>query len=145
MRVRCVAALLVLFPMLASAQASPVGRWLTTDEQTGEPRSIVVISERNGELTGTLEQLLRKPDAEQSPLCVLCQGARRNKPIVGMNILWGVSRNGDEWEGGKILDPKTGKEYSVKLRVLDGGNKLQVRGYLGVSLLGRTHVWERQD
>lgn len=133
---------LLLSPLAALAQDTPVGRWKTIDDATGEPRSMVAITESGGKLSGTVERVLLKP-SEAPPTCTKCSGSRRNQPVQGMNILWGVSRKGEGWEGGSILDPKTGKVYSVKLRMLDSG-KLEVRGYMGFSLLGRTQVWTRE-
>jgi len=72
-------------------------------------------------------------------VCGKCDGANKDKPVVGMNILWGLKKDGDAWEGGKILDPKTGKVYSAKLKL--AGDKLEVRGFLGMALLGRTQTW----
>jgi len=145
MRIKLAAALLALLPMIAFGQTSPVGRWKTIDDDTGQPTSIVVVSEQNGQLNGVIEQLLRKPDQDQNLRCALCKGDRKDKPLQGLNILWGVSKKGDGWGRGRILDPKSGKEYAVKLRLIDGGRKLEVRGYLGFSLLGRTQLWVRAD
>jgi len=78
-------------------------------------------------------------------VCVKCDGSRKDQPIEGMTILWDVSKDGDVWDGGKIVDPKTGKVYKVKLTLTDGGRKLDVHGYIGFSLIGRSQVWERQD
>ena len=77
-------------------------------------------------------------------LCKKCDGERKDKPIEGMNIMWGVHQDDDVWSGGHILDPKTGKVYKVKLSMLDGGQKLNVRGYIGFSWVGRSQQWERQ-
>ena len=94
----------------------------------------------NGELTGKIVKLFANPDA----VCEKCEGALKGKPVVGMTILTGLKKDGEEWEGGKILDPKSGKVYSAKAKLTDGGKKLEVRGFLGVALLGRTQTWERQ-
>ena len=75
----------------------------------------------------------------------ICDGDRKGKPVNGMTILWGLKKDGDSWANGKILDPHNGKVYSAKMKLVEGGRKLEVRGFLGVSLLGRTQVWERQQ
>ena len=108
------------------------------------------ITEANGELQAHIVKLLNRSPEDMArdgemPLCKKCDGERKNQPIEGMNIMWGVSRDDDVWDGGKILDPKSGKVYKVKLKMLDGGQKLDVHGYIGFALLGRSQVWERQD
>lgn len=121
---------------------TPVGRWRTVDDKTGHAKSVVEISETNGELSGKVVEILESaygPD----PVCVPCQGDRKDKPVKGMTILWGVRQNADGWTGGNILDPENGKIYDVLLRPLDGGKRLEVHGYLGVTLVGRSQKWER--
>lgn len=124
---------------------SPIGRWKTIDDETGKPRSVVRIWEKDGKLYGTIERLFRSPEEEQNPLCTKCEGELKDKPIIGMTILRDLVRDGDEWEDGTILDPANGKTYDVKIEVQDKGRKLKVRGFLGISLLGRTQYWERVD
>jgi uncharacterized protein (DUF2147 family) len=84
------------------------------------------------------------PDEDQNPKCEKCEGALKNAPIVGLRILSGLKKDGDEYTGGEILDPENGEVYSSNLHLIDGGNKLSVRGYIGVSLLGRSQTWIRQ-
>ena len=127
-----------------AATDTPVGTWKTIDDQTGKAKSIVQITEENGELQGKVLKVLQSEEGP-NPVCRECDGERKNQPIEGMTIMWGVSRDGDVWDGGKILDPKDGKTYKVKLRMLDGGQKLDVHGYIGFALLGRSQVWERQE
>lgn len=134
-------ALLFAAPALA-ADHTPVGTWTTIDDATGKPKSVVEISETNGELSGKVVQVLQSEHGT-NPLCVKCTGALKDKPVVGMQILWGMKQNGDAWQGGKILDPNSGKTYGCKMRVTDAGQKLEVRGFMGFSLLGRTQVWNR--
>ncbi|CUA86942.1 Uncharacterized conserved protein, DUF2147 family [Gulbenkiania indica] len=120
---------------------SAAGTWKTIDDETKQAKALVQISELpSGELSGRIVKLFNNPDA----VCEKCDGTNKGKPINGLNILWGLQKQGEGWEGGKILDPKSGKVYSAKAKLIDGGRKLEVRGFLGVSLLGRTQVWERQ-
>jgi uncharacterized protein (DUF2147 family) len=131
--------------MIAFAQSeSPVGTWKTFDDKTGRPRSIVQITEQDGALTGKVIQVLESPDGPH-PLCKPCQGERKDQPVEGMTILWGAKRRGVSWSDGEILDPENGKIYRVVVTPLDGGEKLDVRGYIGVRLIGRTQVWQRQE
>lgn len=127
-----------------AANDTPVGTWKTIDDQTGKPKSIVQITEDNGELQAKVLKVLQSDDGPH-PICRECEGERKNQPVEGMVIMWGVSKDDDEWNGGKILNPKDGKIYKVSLRMLDNGAKLRVHGYIGFSLLGKTQVWERQD
>jgi uncharacterized protein (DUF2147 family) len=122
---------------------SPVGRWKTIDDHTGKAKSIVEIREQNGTLTGTIVTLLNPPTPH--PTCNLCSGAKKDQPLVGLEILWGFHLDSDRWDGGQVLDPENGKVYSASLRLEDGGRKLRVRGYIGLPLLGRTEYWLRAD
>ena len=126
-----------------AADASPTGVWKTIDDKTGHAKSIVEITEQNGELTGTVKEVL---ESEQGPhpVCKECEGDRKDKPVVGMQIIWGMKKDGDGWSGGHILDPKNGKIYGCKMHLTDNGQKLEVRGFIGFSLLGRSQTWERQ-
>lgn len=133
------------FPLVAFAQETPVGLWKTIDDKTGQPKSLVRITESNGVLTGKVEKLMRKPDEDQNPLCTECEGELKDKPVLGMTILNGLKKDGAEWSGGTILDPKNGKTYKSKLAVIEGGKKLSLRGYIGVPMFGRSQVWERSE
>ncbi|WP_034411996.1 DUF2147 domain-containing protein [Derxia gummosa] len=139
--------LLTLAALLAgltgAVGATPVGLWKTIDDETGQPRSHVRITERDGRLSGRIEKLLVPP---ATPDCVKCSDERKGQPIEGLTILRGVRRDGEaNWGGGDILDPKSGKVYSVRLTELDDGRRLEVRGFIGVPLIGRTQVWERLE
>jgi len=124
---------------------TPVGRWKTIDDKSGVAKSIVRIADVNGELQGKVEQVFSPPAPKAEPLCEKCSGERKNKPIVGMTIMWGLKKNGDEFTGGQVLDPESGKTYRCKLRVIDNGAKLELRGFIGFSLLGRTQTWIRES
>ncbi|SME96167.1 DUF2147 domain-containing protein [Pseudogulbenkiania subflava] len=120
---------------------SAAGTWKTIDDETKQAKALVQISEgADGQLSGKIIKLFNKPDA----VCEKCDGANKGKPVNGLTIVWGLKKDGEAWNGGEILDPKSGKVYSAKMKLVDGGNRLEVRGFLGVSLLGRTQVWERQ-
>lgn len=123
--------------------ASPVGYWKTIDDETGKPRSIVYIWSEGQTLSGKIVQLFRQPEEEADPFCIECKGPLKREKIVGLKILSGLEQDGDEWGDGEILDPKNGKTYSCYVEVQDHGKKLKVRGYLGISLLGRTQYWHR--
>lgn len=126
---------------LSLAGQSPAGNWTTRDDKTGVKRAIIHITESNGTLSGTVAQVFPQPDDEK--LCIHCPGAFKDKQILGLTFMWGLKDKGNgEWGDGSILDPKTGKIYRAKLSL--NGEKLQVRGYLGVSILGRTQVWTRE-
>lgn len=122
---------------------SPVGLWETLDDATGKAMSRVEISERGGVLSGRIIQILEPGDP--NPLCHACTGDLHERPIVGMTILRDLRPTGNRWSGGTILDPGNGKIYRVLLELEEGGRRLKVRGYIGVSLLGRTQHWVRVE
>lgn len=145
MRIKLIATLLLLLPLAALAQNSPVGKWRTIDDKTGKVKSIVEIYETsNGSLAGKVLQVL---DSDQGPhpICDKCRGENHNKPVEGMVIAWGLKHEGNSWDDGKILDPHNGKVYSAKMTPGTDGSKLEVRGYLGFSLLGRSQTWLRVE
>lgn len=117
-----------------------IGKWKTIDDETGKPKSIVEIYEQSGKIYGKVVDIL---DAEKKKnLCVNCPGDDKNKPVMGLVIIKGLSKDGKEYNGGKILDPVSGKLYKCFL-ALEGSDKLNVRGYIGFSLFGRTQTWHR--
>jgi uncharacterized protein (DUF2147 family) len=149
MRIAVVALSIVLVaqvsPLLADG-VTPAGVWRTVDDKTGKERSVVRISEANGVYEGRVEKLLnRGPDDDPQGLCRACKGERKDKPVEGMTILWGLKKDGDQYAGGEILDPKNGETYRAKMKLVDGGRKLEVRGFIGVSLFGRSQVWVREQ
>ena len=142
------ATLTLLFTTSALAQeqeATPVGKWTTIDDETKKPKSVIAIYEENGKLFGKIEKLFREPNEEQNPVCDKCEGALKNQPIIGMVIMRDLKKDDDEWTGGTILDPANGKTYKCKIAVEDKGKRLKVRGYVGMSLLGRTQKWNRAE
>jgi uncharacterized protein (DUF2147 family) len=137
-----VASFSVACSSFAAAQMSPAGNWHSFDDKTGERKSLVVIDEANGVLTGHVQALLRKDDDEKK-LCTACTDERKDKPVLGMEIIRGAKKveGKDVWEGGKILDPENGKEYTLRLTPIEGGKKLDVRG--SILFFGRTQTWVR--
>lgn len=124
----------------ASAQ-SIVGSWKTIDDNTGKPRSIVEIYEKDGDYYGKIVKLFRAPDEDQNPTCEECKGKLKGKPIIGMEIITGMEKDGDVFNDGEILDPENGKTYDCKLWIEDGN--LKVRGYL--LFFYRTQTWLPAD
>lgn len=123
---------------VASAQAqSIVGKWKTIDDETGKPKSVVEIFEKNGKIYGKIIQLFREPGEDPDPICDKCTDDRKNKKVIGMEIIRELVQSGKEWKNGNIMDPKNGTVYDAKLWLEDG--KLKVRGY--VLFLYRTQTW----
>lgn len=138
--------LALTFASVAVGQpASAVGRWRTYDDTTGEAKSIVVITESNGVLSGHIEKVFAPPAPNENPTCKACTGELNEKPVIGMRIMWDMKRSGNEYTNGRLMDPENGKTYRGKVRLVDGGRKLEVRGYIGVSMFGRTQTWIRES
>ena len=136
------AALMALASGAALAQTTPVGQWHTIDDKTNEIKSLIVISESGGVLTGRIDKLLRK-GADQDAKCTECSDDRKDKPMLGLEIIRGAKKadGKDVWEGGKILDPENGRNYTLRMTPTEGGKKLEVRGSFGP--FGRTQTWTR--
>lgn len=135
---------LLLFAPLSFAADSPVGLWKTIDDKTNKPRSLVRIVEENGEYKGIVEKGLREDD-NPDRVCEKCDAPRKNQKIQGMTFMWGLKKDGNEFKGGEILDPENGKIYRCKMKLIDSGKKLDVRGYIGIALIGRTQTWWREE
>ncbi len=138
--------LLLLAPSVAWSQpstevVSPVGQWVTIDDERNEPRSVVTIYEQDGALFARIESIYFREGEPENPTCEKCKGERKDQPIIGMTIMWDMKARGDTWAGGRILDPENGKTYRCKIWVEDG--TLKVRGYLGPFY--RTQTWRPQS
>ena len=147
MKAAIVAGALVLAVLSSWAQSTPVGLWKTIDDDSKKEKSLVRISEAGGVFSGKIEKLL-DPDTKPDAKCDKCTDERKDQPILGLPIIRNVKANGDDatlWDGGEILDPNNGKTYKVRLKPADGGKKLEVRGYIGAPLLGRTQTWHRVE
>jgi uncharacterized protein (DUF2147 family) len=130
---------------IAAAQQTPIGTWQQFDDRQGDLRSIIRIEAVDGELVGTIVKTFLRPGEPDNPVCDRCPGEFKDKPIVGLRFLWGLKGQGRAWDGGRVLDPDDGKIYRVKLRLSDDGQRLDVRGFIGISLLGRTQRWVRAE
>lgn len=136
-----------LLSLGAYAQLSPVGLWRSIDDATQVPKAEIRISQKTGGgLSGVVERSLA-PEANTEPNCNLCTDDRKDQPKIGMEIIRGGQQSDGKtvWEGGKILDPENGKNYSLRLTPIDGGQKLEVRGFIGAPILGRTQTWIRVE
>ncbi|AWA31189.1 DUF2147 domain-containing protein [Flavobacterium magnum] len=129
----------LLFAPLLFAQ-SVTGKWKTIDDETGKALGVVEIYEKNGKVYGRVLEILNPKDRNKT--CANCSGDDRDKPILGLTIIKGLKKDGEEYNGGKILDPKSGKLYKCYIN-LENKDKLKVRGYIGISLFGRTQYWHR--
>ena len=130
--------------LLATAQAadpnSPIGKWKTIDDQSGKPKSIVQITESNGVLTGKIVELL---EGASEKTCSKCEGDQKDKPLVGMRILWDLKKEGGEWADGKIFNPSDGGTYTSKAKLTDGGKTLEVTGKW--MLFSKQQKWQRVE
>ncbi len=126
----------------AWAQMTPVGTWHSIDDKTGETKAEIRLTEADGVVRGRIEKLLRK-GADQAARCKDCDGDRKDQPVIGLEIIRGARKvdGKDVWEGGKILDPENGRDYTLRLTPVEGGRKLEVRG--SIAFIGRTQTWVR--
>ncbi len=144
-----VACLLAGAAFTVAAQAtSPAGVWRTIDDVTKKDKSLVRIVETNGVYSGRIEKLLDPTMSPADPVCKECGDDRKDKPILGMTIIRNMKQSAEDravFEGGDILDPNNGKVYKSTMKLVDNGAKLEVRGFVGISLLGRTQTWVRAE
>lgn len=134
-------ALLTLFLGCLQMNAQSVfGKWKTIDDKTGKAKSVVEIFESNGKVVGKIVEIL--DPAKRDRKCEKCEGSDKNKPILGLLIIKGLEKDGDEYNGGNITDPETGNIYKCFIK-LNGKDRLTVRGYMGISLIGRSQTWIR--
>jgi len=141
-----VAFVLATASVLAMAQSTPAGLWKTIDDDGKTEKSLVRIVNNGGVLTGKVEHITDPAKADEK--CVKCEDDRKDKPIVGMIIISGAKQDAEEpekWTGGMILDPAKGSSYKLILKTTDGGKKLDVRGYIGSPMFGRTQTWIRVE
>ena len=134
----------LLIASAVAAQLSPAGLWKSIDDATGKPTALIRITDEHGEFKGKIEKLFLSPAEDTNPRCTQCTDTRKNQPIIGMTIVDGMRAEGDGFGGGRILDPDNGSVYKSRMMLTDGGKKLEVRGYIGVPMLGRTQVWLRE-
>ncbi|CDF78762.1 conserved hypothetical protein (DUF2147) [Formosa agariphila KMM 3901] len=120
---------------------SIIGQWETYDDKTNEKKALIEIEKTNDIYTA---KIIKKYIGEENSVCEKCEGDKKNKPIIGLVIIEGIKKDGKEYNDGTILDPESGDVYSCYLKLVDD-NKLKVRGYMGVALLGRTQYWIRKQ
>ena len=133
----------MLSASVLAADDSPIGLWLTIDDNSGRARSEVRITEENGALFGRIEKIIIPGKTET---CVLCTDERKDKPALGLTIIRNMKKSADtpnEWSGGDILDPEKGAVYTSRMILGDDGQTLNVRGYVGIPLFGRSQTWQR--
>ncbi len=141
-----VAFVLATASVLALAQSTPAGLWKTIDDDGKTEKSLVRITSTGGVFAGKVEKISDPAKADDK--CTKCDDARKDQPIVGMTIISNVKQDAEEsalYNGGEILDPANGKTYKVRLKPVDGGKKLEVRGYIGTPMFGRTQTWIRAE
>jgi uncharacterized protein (DUF2147 family) len=126
----------------ATDSISPAGLWKTYNDK-GKATGYVRINEAQGVYTGVIEKGLE--NEKQEEFCAACKGERKNQKMIGMTVIKNVKAKGDAFEGSEILDPFSGNTYRVKLTPIEAGKKLEVRGFVGISLFGRTQIWERTE
>jgi len=135
--------LVLAMDRFSAAEPAATGLWEQVDERSGKAESWFRIAERNGVYDGTIVKIFFKPGEDQNPVCDKCEGADRGKPVMGLMLIKGMRRTGNHYEGGTITDPRDGSVYRALMELSPDGQKLEVRGYLGISLFGRSQTWNR--
>jgi uncharacterized protein (DUF2147 family) len=141
-----IAVTLVLAAAAATVQAqnTPIGLWKTIDDDGKTEKSLVRISDDGGALVGKIEKIF--DPAKQNSVCDKCTDERKDKPVLGLTILRNARQDADDkevWSGGDILDPNNGKVYRTRLKPVEGGKQMQMRGYIGPFY--RTQTWIRVE
>jgi uncharacterized protein (DUF2147 family) len=142
-RLALLAGLIIASGGALAAGAPITGQWLEIDEDTKAPDAQIEIREKEGVFSAVIVKLFPAPGESAAAICDKCTDARRNQPLVGMTVIEGARRKGAVYDGGTILDPETGRTYSVMLSPSDDGRELSVTGYIGVPALGETRHWRR--
>lgn len=124
-----------------------IGLWQSIDDKTGAPKALVEIrKEADNTYAGKVVKLTPRAGYTPKETCVDCPPPYTNKPIIGLDVVTGLkSTDGLNYTSGRILDPNTGKLYSLKAKLSSNGKRLHLRGYLGVSALGRNQIWIRAE
>jgi len=126
-----------------AAPLSPIGYWQTVSDVTGQPQSVVQIYERSGRLFARVDTVLVTEGVPAT--CVKCRDDRQGKPLVGLILMRNMRNAGDDYRDGDILDPESGKVYRCRMTLDVTGQRLTIRGYIGISLFGRSQVWHRRS
>ena len=148
MRVRHLTVVAVLLLLVGAGQTlgaepSAAGLWQSLDEDTHQPNAWFLIRDHGGLYEGAIVRMFMKPGDNPNVVCDLCKDDRRGRPWLGLDIIRGMKRNGVEYTDGTILDPRHGDIYSAMMTLTPDGQTLVVRGYLGISLLGKNQYWTR--
>jgi uncharacterized protein (DUF2147 family) len=143
--------LIIQMTFIASTaiQAAPsaptaAGVWRQVDE-SGKVGALVTITREGDVFVGRLSRLFPDPGDDQNPICENCPGDKHNQPFVGLVFIEGMKQSGMDYDGGTVLDPETGKIYSAKMSLSPDGKRLTVRGYVGLSIFGRSQTWTRVE
>jgi uncharacterized protein (DUF2147 family) len=128
---------------VGAAELTAVGLWEQVDESSGKAESWFKISERSGVYVGNIVKIFFKPGEDENWMCDKCEGSEKGAPVLGLALIKGMQRNGLAYENGTIMDPRDGSVYRALMKLSPDGQKLEVRGYLGISLFGRSQVWNR--
>lgn len=134
--------LLILLVTFSISSQNIFGKWESLDPETRTVDSVIEVYEKDGKAYAKIIEI--KDETKRAALCTYCKDEKKNKPVLGMDILTGLEKDDDEWSGGAILDPRNGKIYQCYIKLVNA-NKLKLRGYIGISLFGKTEYMERAE
>ncbi|MGE8539132.1 MAG: DUF2147 domain-containing protein [Acinetobacter sp.] len=123
------------------------GLWQQIDDKTGSPKALIEMkTQADGSYTGIISKVTPRPGYTPREKCIKCPPPYTDKPILGLEVIKGLKFiNNNNYAHGRVLDPLTGKIYDLKGRISANGKRLTLRGYVGISAIGRTQTWIRQD
>lgn len=142
MRITLLLPIIFLSAQFSIGYTQVTGTWEAVDDNDGKVSSHIEIALKEDKISGVVTEIYKR---DRDAVCIYCDGNRKDQPVLGMEIIWDMKKDGDTWKGGKILDPENGKTYKCKIKISeDNPDVLEVRGFIGISLIGRTQYWRRK-